>query len=39
MVFRSAYSAPVLDDNGTYVTSSNSLDIMDEAFNVAGVER
>ena len=36
--FRSAYSAPVLDDNGTYVTSSNSLDIMDEAFNVAGVD-
>ena len=35
--YRSAYSAPVLDDNGTYVTSSNSLDIMDEAFNVAGV--
>ena len=35
--FRLPYTTPVLDDNGTYVTSSNSLDIMDEAFNVAGV--
>jgi len=35
--FRTTYGVPVLDDNGTYVTSSNSLTIMDEAFNVAGV--